>query len=127
MSQADGSHVRTIAVNGANYNQVSNPKGIALDGYGRIYVADNGNNRVQVFENNGTFVRSIGGVEYFTNPWGVAVAEDGKIYVSDSEADRILIFDGSGNLIGSWGVGVPHQPWTDGFADRTARDFMWRI
>ena len=61
MSQADGSHVRTIAVNGANYNQVSNPKGIALDGYGRIYVADNGNNRVQVFENNGTFVRSIGG------------------------------------------------------------------
>ena len=75
--------MRTIALNGANYNQVSNPKGIALDGQGRIYVADNGNDRVQVYENNGTFVRSIGGAEFFTSPWGVAVAKDGTVYVSD--------------------------------------------
>ena len=103
MSQSDGSYVRTIAVNGGNPSQVRTPKGIALDGQGRIYVADNGNDRVQVYENNGTFVRSIGGAEFFTSPWGVAVAEDGTVYVSDIEEDRIIIFDSSGNFMGSWG------------------------
>ena len=103
MSQADGSYVRTIARSGTDPGQVLDPRGIALDGQGRIYVADSGNNRVQIFENNGTYVRSIGGAEVFSDAWGVAVAKDGTVYVSDSAADCIYIFDSSGNLTGSWG------------------------
>ena len=103
MSQADGSYVRTIARSGTDPGQVLDPRGIALDGQGRIYVADSGNNRVQIFENNGTYLRSIGGAEVFSYAWGVAVAKDGTVYVSDSAADCIYIFDSSGNLTGSWG------------------------
>ena len=103
MKQEDGAYIRKIASGGTALGKVLNPKGITLDGQGRIYVADNENDRVQVFENNGSFVRSIGNNQVFSSPWGVAVAEDGTPYVSDSEADRIFIFDSTDNLIGSWG------------------------
>ena len=103
MKQEDGAYIRRIASGGTALGKVLNPKGITLDGQGRIYVGDNENDRVQVFENNGSFVRSIGNNQVFSSPWGVAVAEDGTLYVSDSEADRIFIFDSTDNLIGSWG------------------------
>ena len=103
MKQEDGAYIRRIASGGTALGKVLNPKGITLDGQGRIYVADNENDRVQVFENNGSFVRSIGNNQVFSSPWGVAVAEDGTLYVSDSQADRIFIFDSTDNLIGSWG------------------------
>ena len=63
---------------------------------------DNENDRVQVFENNGSFVRSMGNNQVFSSPWGVAVAEDGTLY-ERFETDRIFIFDSTDNLIGSWG------------------------
>ena len=94
---------RIIAKSGTGVGQVSNPKGIALDSQGRIYVVDNGNDRVQVFENNGTYLRTIGGPEFFFSPWGVAVADDGSTFISDAEAHRIFVFDSAGNFTGSWG------------------------
>ena len=94
---------RIIAKSGTGVGQVSNPKGLALDSQGRIYVVDNGNDRVQVFENNGTYLRTIGGPEFFFSPWGVAVADDGSTFISDAEAHRIFVFDSAGNFTGSWG------------------------
>ena len=123
MKQEDGAYIRKIASGGTALGKVLNPKGITLDGQGRIYVADNENDRVQVFENNGSFVRSIGNNQVFSSPWGVAVAEDGTLYVSDSETDRIFIFDSTDNLIGSWEAGsLSHQLIPDRLADRTG----WR-
>ena len=34
---------------GSSSGQFDNPRGIAVDGAGNVYVADQGNNRVQVF------------------------------------------------------------------------------
>ena len=103
MNQKDGSYVRTIARSGTGLGQVTNPMGIAIDGQGKIYVVDSGNDRIQVFENNGTFLRSFGNSGIFSSAWGIALAEDGTVYVSDSGANQIRVFDGSGNLTGSWG------------------------
>ena len=59
---------------------VSNPRGITLANNGRIYVVDRGNNRIQVYENNGTHVRSYGSNQVFNNVWGVAVTNDGTLF-----------------------------------------------
>ena len=39
-----------------------NPRGIALDSTGRMFVADWGNHRVQVFDNQGLFQKELGGL-----------------------------------------------------------------
>lgn len=73
------------------------PSGIAVDGAGKVYVADTGNSRIQQFDNNG--VRQTWWGEYgtqecqFDTPGGIALDIDsGTVYVADTGNDRILKF-----------------------------------
>lgn len=65
------------------------PSGIAVDGMGRIYVADTGNGLVRIIETTG-LVRTApifaGGS---MRPVGVAIGAEGELYVSD-ERGRVL-------------------------------------
>ena len=56
---ADGNWVGSWGERGSGPGQFRLPHGIAADDQGRVYVADRSNNRVQVFESDGTFVREI--------------------------------------------------------------------
>ena len=72
-----------------------------------IVVADECNNRVQVFDSNGTFLRSFGhkGVNAgeFNHPFGVAIDKDRKIFVADSlYKHRVQIFSWEGRHLGSF-------------------------
>ena len=40
--------------------ELSQPRGIAIDGDRRVYVADSGNHRIQVFDLQGRFLRKWG-------------------------------------------------------------------
>lgn len=69
-----------------------------------IYVVDQGNNRIQVLDRRGRFVREWGGRGFspgsFDNP--VAIAFDrsgGELYVVDSQNHRIQKFDKEGKLL----------------------------
>jgi DNA-binding beta-propeller fold protein YncE len=75
------------------YNQMSYPKGVAVDWEGNIYVADTYHNRIQVFNKNGVFFRMVG-VGQLTMPADVAVDGDGKVYVADTGNDRVQVFSG---------------------------------
>jgi len=55
----DGTWVKAVGTHGSGPNQFSTPHGIASDMQGNIYVGDRGNNRIQVFDNDGTFKNSI--------------------------------------------------------------------
>jgi DNA-binding beta-propeller fold protein YncE len=74
---------------------------------GLLYVAEEANCRVQVFDLNGNFVRKWGslgsGDGQFDNPWGIAVLNN-SVYVSDWHNNRIQRFDMNGNYLGKWGA-----------------------
>ncbi len=74
----------------------SNPKGVAIDGSGNVYVADSGNNTIRKITSTGTVTSLAGGggiagdvdgfgpsAEFF-NPSGVSVDGNGIVYVADT-------------------------------------------
>ncbi|MEJ2365844.1 MAG: 6-bladed beta-propeller [Deltaproteobacteria bacterium] len=83
------------------------PFGIAADGSGNIYVADTYDNRIQVFDNTGTFMKAWGqkgtGSGSFVLPYDVAVDGEGNVYVADTGNYRVQKFDANGIYLGRWG------------------------
>ncbi len=106
-----------VGVAGAESGQFNLPRAVTTDGEGRIYVADSGNNRIQVFNPDGSFLRQWGstchldtqegcvddGRGQFNEPWGIAVGLDGSVYVSDTWNGRIQKFDNQGAFVGMFG------------------------
>src|SRR5918994_2185492 len=91
--------------------EFSSPESIALDQAGNVYVADTGNNRIQVFSSNGTFESVVGryGARNgtFNNPEGIAVDQAGNVYVADTGNNRIQVFSSNGTLesvVGEYGL-----------------------
>ncbi|MBD0306003.1 MAG: hypothetical protein ICV76_05560 [Nitrospiraceae bacterium] len=72
--------------------------GMAIDQQGSLFVVDNGNNRVQKFDNNGNFIilwGSFGSANSnFHNPTGIACDAKGDVYVVDTNNHRVQKFDG---------------------------------
>ncbi|MFV2044799.1 MAG: SMP-30/gluconolactonase/LRE family protein, partial [Anaerolineales bacterium] len=91
------------------------PLSVAVDAVGRVYVVDEWNNRVQVFDSSGTYLTTIGGqwgtrTGEMRGPAGVAVDGSGNVYVADRVNHRIQKFT----------PGVPGWVQTNinGFGDR---------
>ena len=71
--------------------------GLALDKAGNVFVADTGNNRIQVFDNNGSFVGQWEGsgteAGSFSLPSGLSFDNSNQmLYVADTGNDRIQVF-----------------------------------
>ena len=83
------------------------PFGIAADGLGNIYVADTYNNRIQVFDNAGTFMKAWGqkgtGSGSMALPYDLAVDSEGSVYLADTYNFRVQKFDANGVYLGRWG------------------------
>src|SRR5207247_7364234 len=81
----------------------SNPYDDAFDGLGHVYVADEGNNRVQMFSLGGVFVLAWGatgtGNGQFDAPVGIALDHAGNVYVADSSNNRVEKFSPNGFFI----------------------------
>ncbi|MDW8395821.1 MAG: PKD domain-containing protein [Anaerolineae bacterium] len=89
-------YVRTIGGGGTGdaFNRFGSwgPHCVAVDSQGRLYVADTGNRRVQVFDtfaNNNAYLTTLGGSSgrqpgRFRHAVGVAVGPDDSVYVSET-------------------------------------------
>jgi len=55
----DGNWIKSWGERGSKPGEFNTPHSIAADAQGRIYVADRGNRRIQVFDGDGTFLREI--------------------------------------------------------------------
>lgn len=75
-------------VSGSDNDHFNNPSGIAVDGEGNVLVADTGNDRIAVFDECGSFLRSIA----VKNPLEIEVhRKNGAIYVLSKEATRMRL------------------------------------
>ena len=83
------------------------PRGVAVTDKDEIVAADQCNHRIQVFDSNGTFLRSFGhkgkNAGEFNRPDGIAIDKDGNIFVADSGNHRVQIFSREGRHLGSFG------------------------
>ncbi len=81
---------------GDGNGQFQLPHGVAVDGSGNVYVADQSNNRIQKFNSSGDFITKWGteGSDdgQFQIPRGVAVDGSGNVFVADSNNNRIQKF-----------------------------------
>ena len=97
IGKPNGKHEFTTA------GDFSRPTNVAVDKEGSIYVSDTFNNRVEIFDADGTFVREFGkagdGPGYFARPKGIAVDADGHIWVADAVQDRVQVFTTEGELL----------------------------
>jgi sugar lactone lactonase YvrE len=93
----EGRFVRIIGgVKGSEPGQLQLPHGVALDSRGRILVNDSDNQRVSVFDKDGTFVEAWP----YPSRGGIAVAADDTVYISDVNAGIVNIVK-NGKLIDS--------------------------
>jgi DNA-binding beta-propeller fold protein YncE len=98
-----GNFVSAYGGPGSGPGQFQHPQGLAVDGEGRVIVADMGNNRLQVLSFDGTdwgYIRSI--TAGFLAPTGAAAGADGRILVADTGNNRVVVLDAVGNLLAEY-------------------------
>jgi len=79
------------------------PTNLALDSKGNLYVADTSGCRVQVYDTNGKYVRTVGSLGdspgYFARVKGLAVDRDNRLYAVDALSGVTQIFDEKGRAL----------------------------
>jgi sugar lactone lactonase YvrE len=97
--------------------RLSSPWGVAVDGQGNVYIADEANNRVREVNGAGTITTVAGGGSTFgdggpatsaqlSQPMGVAVDGQGNFYIADRGNSRVRKVTSGGTITTLAGTGV---------------------
>lgn len=104
---AAGSSLGSWSVNSAGLH---NPTAIASDGAHNLYVADQGNGRVDKFSPSGRLLtifplpEPAAGGSPGPSPSGIAVDTQGNMYVADEGNDDVVKLDPTGRVLFKWGA-----------------------
>lgn len=93
---ADGTFLRTWGGPGVGPGEFTTPHAVAVDREGRVLVGDRENNRIQVFDREGTFLAEWGD---FYHPMQIWIDDRGYVFVTD-QIPRISLLSPDGKLIG---------------------------
>ncbi len=87
-------------------SKLSGAEDLAISPDGKMYIADTGNNRILVFDENYQFVRSISKFvnakkekDAFNAPCGIYVDSNLQLYIADTENSRIVVLDEKDQLV----------------------------
>ncbi|MEQ1772599.1 MAG: peptidyl-alpha-hydroxyglycine alpha-amidating lyase family protein [Burkholderiales bacterium] len=80
----DGKFIKTWGNKGSGPGEFGELHGIALDSSGRVFVADRGNNRIQIFDADGKYLAEW---KQFGRPSAVYIDQNDTLYVSDHASD----------------------------------------
>jgi hypothetical protein len=79
---------------------MANPVFPAVDASDQVYVLDPGNNRVQVFDTDGNYLKQLDGTNspdgFMYAPVSVAFGPGGDTYVAELSSERVQVFDSTG-------------------------------
>jgi sugar lactone lactonase YvrE len=78
--------VRQFGKRGSGPGEFNQPHALAFDSKGRLFIGDRGNNRIQIFDQNGKFIDQWA---QFSRPSGVYIDRNDNIYVADSESGSV--------------------------------------
>ena len=81
----DGKFIRSFGRLGSGPGEFKTPHDIAMDAQGRLYVADRGNHRIQILDQDGNYLAEW---KQFGRPSGI-VLRGGLVYVADSESNGV--------------------------------------
>ncbi|MBF0181830.1 MAG: 6-bladed beta-propeller [Magnetococcales bacterium] len=100
---ASGKHLFNIGKRGDKDGEFNLARDLEFGPDGLLYVVDGGNFRVQVFDQDGKFVRKFGAVGrrlgQFARPKGIAIDKENNLYISDASHANFQIFDKEGQLL----------------------------
>jgi sugar lactone lactonase YvrE len=89
---------------GVGKGQFKEPRAVAVDKAGNIFVADTGNKRVQKFDASGKFLAEwAGGGERFVEPVGLIVDSHDEVVVLDTSG-WLQRFDNRGRFLAKFGI-----------------------
>jgi RHS repeat-associated protein len=98
---------------GSGNGQVNDPRQMAMNGKGDLFVADEENSRIDEFTEKGEFVKTIGsagsGSGQLLEPKGVAIDSKGNIWIADTKNNRVEEFNEKGEYVRVFGsAGAEH-------------------
>ncbi len=82
----DGKLVKRWGQTGTGPGEFDQPHALAMDSKGRLFVGDRNNNRIQIFDQNGTYLAEW---KQFSRPSGIYIDRKDDIYVADSESESV--------------------------------------
>ncbi len=109
--------LRKLGTTGKNHTltdpgNFSKPSNVAVGKGGDVFISDTMNDRVEVFDADGNFIRTFGqngdAVGNFARPKGIAVDTDGHVWVADAMLNRLQVFTPDGQVLmsfGGYGIG----------------------
>ena len=112
--------LKIIGNDGDAQDNLCRPWGVACDKEGHIVIADRSNNRIQIFRQDGSFLKRFGthgtAPGQFDRPAGVAVDARRRIVVADKDNHRIQVLTMEGLFLLSFGekgcrCGQFNYPW----------------
>ncbi len=80
----DGTFIKSFGSWGYEDGQFRSPHALAMDSQGRLFVADRGNRRIQIFDQEGTHLDTW---YQFSRISGLAIDDNDVLYAIDSESD----------------------------------------
>jgi NHL repeat len=104
---SEGQWEKAVGTYGTGENEFRTPHGITADSQGNIYVADRGNRRIQVYDSDLNFKKTITGVGA---PWSLCVTNTSPQYMfsGDGTTGKLFKMDMTGKVLGMAVTGQDH-------------------
>jgi DNA-binding beta-propeller fold protein YncE len=99
----DGKFLLTWGKKGKGEGQFNLPHAVRIDSKGLVYVGDRENDRVQVFDQQGKFIRQFGGFA----PFGLFITPDDQLFAADGRAHQVHRLTSEGKILETWGKRGP--------------------
>jgi sugar lactone lactonase YvrE len=81
----DGKFMKAWGKKGSGHGEFDTPHSLAMDSSGRLFVADRGNSRIQIFDQNGQWLLEW---KQFGRPSGIYIDKNDALYAADTQSDE---------------------------------------